>query len=65
MSIINLTLINKTVALVGKRNSGKSCLLKHLVELEKDQFDKIFIICPTESINRFYQDITFRSVLRC
>ena len=57
MSTINLSLINHTVICCGKRNSGKSVILKHLVELEKDQFDKIFVICPTESINRFYQDI--------
>lgn len=52
-----MSLINRTTALVGKRNSGKSIMLKHLVTLEKNQFDKIFVICPTESINRFYKDI--------
>ena len=57
MSIINLSLISHTTIFCAKRNSGKSVLLKHLVELEKDQFDKIFVICPTESINRFYKDI--------
>ena len=57
MSTINLSLINHTVICCGKRNSGKSVILKHLVELEKDQFEKIFVICPTESINRFYKDI--------
>ena len=54
---IDLTLVNKTVAFVAKRNSGKSVLLKQLVEHEKHLFDKIFVICPTESINRFYKDI--------
>ncbi len=54
---IELTLVNKTVAFVAKRNSGKSVLLKYLVEHEKDQFDKIMVICPTESINRFYSNI--------
>ena len=57
MSTINLSLINHTTICCGKRNSGKSVILKHLVELEKDQFEKIFVICPTESINRFYKDI--------
>ena len=28
------TIVNKTVALLAKRNSGKSCLLKYLVSTE-------------------------------
>ena len=53
----NFTIVNKTVGLVAKRNSGKSCLLKHLVESERHKFAKIFVVCPTEKINRFYSDI--------
>ena len=53
----NFTIVNKTVGLVAKRNSGKSCLLKYLVESERHKFNKIFVICPTEKINRFYSDI--------
>ena len=53
----NFTILNKTVALLAKRNSGKSVLLKYLVESEKHKFSKIFVICPTEKINRFYSDI--------
>ena len=34
----NFTIENKIVALFGKRNSGKSRLLKHLVNCEKDLF---------------------------
>ena len=33
---INITLVNKTVGLVAKRNSGKSVLLTYLVEHEKN-----------------------------
>ena len=51
------TIVNKTVALLAKRNSGKSCLLKYLVSTELHKFKKIFVICPTEKINRFYSDI--------
>ena len=54
---INITLQNKMTLLTAKRNSGKSYLLKYLVEYDKKYFDKIFIFCPTESINRFYKDI--------
>ena len=50
-------MINKILLLTAKRCSGKSVLLKQLVEQEKKLFDKIFIFCPTESINRFYKDI--------
>jgi ABC-type dipeptide/oligopeptide/nickel transport system ATPase subunit len=53
----NFTIVNKTVGLVAKRNSGKSCLLKHLVESERHKFSKIFVVCPTEKINRFYSEI--------
>jgi hypothetical protein len=51
----DFTIVNKTVTLVAKRNSGKSFLLKWLVEEHKEDFKKIFVICPTESVNGFYQ----------
>ena len=53
------TLVNKVVCLVAKRNSGKSYLLRHLVRLQKSKFDKIYVICPTEKINKFYQKDDF------
>jgi hypothetical protein len=53
----NFTLVDKCVALVAKRNSGKSILLKRLVTDEIKQFNKIFVICPTEAINHFYSEI--------
>jgi hypothetical protein len=52
---MNFDIVNKMTTLVAKRNSGKSYLLKYLVTLRKDQFEKIFVICPTENINSFYQ----------
>ena len=52
---MNFDIVNKMTTLVAKRNSGKSYLLKWLVSLRKDQFEKIFVICPTENINNFYQ----------
>ena len=53
----NFTICNHITGLIAKRNSGKSCLLKYLVESERHKFNKIFVICPTEKINRFYSDI--------
>ena len=53
----NFTIVNKISSLLAKRCSGKSVLLKHLVEAEKHKFKRIYVICPTEKINRFYSDI--------
>ena len=53
----NFTIVNKITSLLAKRNSGKSVLLKHLVESERHKFSKIYCICPTEKINKFYSDI--------
>ena len=44
----DFTILNKTVLLCAKRNSGKSRLLRYLVLCEKNKFDKLFVICPTE-----------------
>lgn len=54
----NFTIVDKTIGLIAKRCSGKSVLLKHLVEAEKHKYKRIYVICPTERINRFYKDIT-------
>ena len=54
---MELSIVNKTVTLVGKRCSGKSFMLKHILQYEAHKFAKIFCICPTESINHFYSDI--------
>ena len=51
---IDLNIVNKTVSLVAKRGSGKSVLLKHLVDLQKSEFHKIYVVCPTEEVNSFY-----------
>jgi hypothetical protein len=53
----DFTIENKIIALFGKRNSGKSRLLRYLVNCERDLFKKIFVICPTESINKFYSSM--------
>lgn len=54
---MELNLVDKCTNLVGKRCSGKSVLLKYLVQSNRKKWNKIFCICPTESINRFYADI--------
>ena len=48
---------NKIICFCAKRNSGKSQLLRYLVQSSKHMFSKIFVICPTESVNHFYSDL--------
>lgn len=54
---IALDIVNKTTSLVAKRGSGKSVLLKYLVDMCKDEFSKIYVICPTETVNNFYSSM--------
>ena len=58
---MKLDIINKCICLCAKRNSGKSVLLKYIVQANKHLFDSIFVICPSESINKFYSDIVPKS----
>ena len=48
---------NKIICLLGKRHSGKSRLFHYSITLSKNEFSKIFCICPTESVNLFYSDL--------
>lgn len=54
---ISLDIVNKTLSLTAKRGSGKSVLLKYLVEQNLDKFEKVFVISPTEEINSFFSNI--------
>ncbi len=54
---MDFEILNKTILVVAKRNSGKSQLIRYLIMLNKNQFDKVFLICPTEGVNSFYSDI--------
>ena len=53
------TLQNKALIVIAKRNSGKSILIKYLVQdaIKHNEFNKIFVISSTNSINFFYNDI--------
>ena len=55
---VEISLLNKTISVVAKRNSGKSILIRYLINKQKHLFSKIFVICPTEKINPFYNTIT-------
>ena len=54
MSSIDLDIVNKTTSIIAKRGSGKSVLLRYLVEKNKHRFDRIICFCPTEPISEFY-----------
>ena len=45
---------NKTICLCAKRNSGKSQLIRYLYLTNKDIFKKVFVVCPSECVNKFY-----------
>ena len=48
--------MSKTITLVGKRCSGKSYTLKHLLMHELHKFSRVYCCCPTESSNHFCSD---------
>jgi len=48
---------NKIICFTAKRNSGKSQLLRYMVNCSKKLFHKVFVICPTETVNHFYKDL--------
>ena len=54
---MNFEVLNKTICLCGKRHSGKSELIKYMLNLYGHMFNKIFVICPSEAVNHFYQKI--------
>ena len=54
---MEIQLRNKIICFTAKRNSGKSQLLRYLLLKSKHLFKKIFVVCPTEPVNRFYSDL--------
>ena len=60
MSRIDFDILNTIVCLVAKRKSGKSQLLRYIITKNKHRFDKMFLICPTQAINDFYEEDLFK-----
>ena len=52
---MEFNILNKTICICGKRHSGKSELIKYILNLYGHQFNKNFVICPSEAVNHFYQ----------
>ena len=57
MSSIDFQIVNKTICLCARRNSGKSVLLKYIITKNKHKFDTMFLVCPTEKITKFYGEV--------
>jgi len=60
MSSIEFDILNNIVCLVAKRKSGKSQLLRYIISKNKHKFDKMFLVCPTQAINDFYEESLFK-----
>ena len=56
METINI--IDKNIVCCSKREAGKSYLIKYILECYLDKFEKLYIICPTEKINKHYSSLT-------
>ena len=54
---MELNLYGNRLLICAKTNSGKSELLKWMLKKELHKFNKVFVVSPTESCNKFYSDI--------
>jgi hypothetical protein len=48
------TIINRTFALYGPSNSGKTVITKHLLDQLRGEVDQIIVVSPTEPVNQSY-----------
>ena len=53
---MKFSLLGERVAICAKSNGGKSVMMKYLLSLQARKFNKIFVVSPTEPLNRFYKD---------
>jgi hypothetical protein len=47
----------QTMAIFAKRGSGKSFMIRHLLEINKDKYPVVIVVCPTERNNGDYKKI--------
>ncbi len=57
MPSFDIDLKNKTICIVGKRNSGKTYLAKKIIEHQKGEFDTMFLFSPTEKVKQDYKGL--------
>ena len=60
---MNFTLKGNTTVIASLRHSGKSELARMLILKEKNNFDSIFVISPTNKCNCFYDFIDQRNII--
>jgi hypothetical protein len=49
--------VNKSIVLFGGNNTGKSTIIRNIVHVCQPHIPCGFVICPTNSVNRLYNDI--------
>ena len=54
---MKIDLLDNTLIFCAMRKSGKSVLMNYLIEKQKDLFEEIFLIPPTEQINNQFENI--------
>ena len=52
-----LDIVDKRVLFAGKTGAGKSRLMRYILSENIHEFSKVYVICPTESINNFYSQL--------
>jgi hypothetical protein len=52
-----LDILDKRVLFSAKTGSGKSRLMRYILSENIHEFSKVYVICPTESINNFYSQL--------
>ena len=58
---MRIDLVNKKTLILGKSGAGKSVLIKYLLSQQANEFEKIFLICPTERIRPNYKEYIDKS----
>ncbi len=56
-------IIDKTIVLSGKSNSGKTTMVKYLMSLLKDYIPVAFVVSPTEPSNKSYEKFIDRTLI--
>jgi hypothetical protein len=51
----SINLVDKVAIFCAKRCSGKSELIKYLISCYKTEWNKIYVVSPTETVNSFYK----------
>ena len=54
---MEVNILNKLFLICGKRESGKSQLLRYIISNNLSKFKAVFLFCPTERINNFYKGL--------